>query len=59
MTAYMLMRVPTRNYRGLEPELVDIYLNKQSAQKAASEKNAYTRQGRTFDYVIRTKKVKD
>lgn len=59
MTAYMLMRIPTRNYRGYEAELVDIYLSKESAERELLKRNSYTREGRRFDYILRTKKVKE
>ncbi len=59
MTAYMLMRIPTRNYRGYEAELVDIYLSKDSAESEVVRRNSYTREGRKFDYILRVKKVKE
>ena len=59
MTAYMLMRIPTRNYRGHEAELVDVYLSKESAEREIVRRNSYPRAGRTFDYILRSKKVKE
>lgn len=58
MNAYLLMRIPTRNYRGGEAELVDVYRNKEAANKEVSKRNSYTREGRAFDYILRTKKMK-
>jgi hypothetical protein len=62
MSSYELKKVyplyKTHRSGRYEPELIDIFSTKEAADEVARKKNAYTEIGRTYDYTVKTKKLK-
>ncbi|MDE1511988.1 hypothetical protein PWJ72_21490 [Serratia nevei] len=55
---YLLYKVRRALGYRFDPELIDVYSSKKSADEVALKKNSYTPLGRTYDYIVKAKKLK-